>query len=144
MSTLPDEADSKQAFLVLEREFSGGPGSPVEIVIDGENHPVGVGLDRRPAGHAGRRRVVRSVEGRGERGGRPRPGLLPLAGDMAGDDALDAVRALREEVVPELFEGQPVDVLVGGDTATNLDYLSQTTRYTPIVFLFVLGLCSCC
>jgi RND superfamily putative drug exporter len=31
-------------------------------------------------------------------------------------------------------------VLVGGDTAYNLDYLDQTTLYTPIVFLLVLGL----
>ena len=31
-------------------------------------------------------------------------------------------------------------VLVGGDTATNADYLAQTSFYTPIVFVFVLGL----
>jgi uncharacterized membrane protein YdfJ with MMPL/SSD domain len=31
-------------------------------------------------------------------------------------------------------------VLVGGDTAYNVDYLDQTTLYTPIVFLLVLGL----
>ena len=34
VSTLPDEAESKQAFLIMEREFSGGLGSPVEVVID--------------------------------------------------------------------------------------------------------------
>src|SRR4030095_10965616 len=39
VSTLPDEAESKQAFLILEREFSGGLGSPVEIVIDGHITP---------------------------------------------------------------------------------------------------------
>jgi putative drug exporter of the RND superfamily len=33
-----------------------------------------------------------------------------------------------------------VKVLVGGETAYNLDYLDQTRRYTPIVFLFVLAL----
>jgi RND superfamily putative drug exporter len=31
-------------------------------------------------------------------------------------------------------------VLVGGETAYNVDYLDQTTFYTPIVFLLVLGL----
>ena len=40
---------------------------------------------------------------------------------------------------PRLFDGEPVEVLVGGDTATNVDYLAQTTHYTPIVFLFVLA-----
>ena len=33
-----------------------------------------------------------------------------------------------------------MEVLVGGDTATNADYLAQTSFYTPIVFVFVLGL----
>ena len=33
-----------------------------------------------------------------------------------------------------------MEVLVGGDTAYNVDYLAQTTFYTPIVILFVLGL----
>jgi hypothetical protein len=30
--------DHSRAFLVMESEFSGGLGSPVEIVIDGEHH----------------------------------------------------------------------------------------------------------
>jgi putative drug exporter of the RND superfamily len=59
---------------------------------------------------------------------------------MSSDDAMDTVRELRDEVVPQLFSDAPVEVLVGGDTAYNLDYLDQTTFYTPIVFLLVLGL----
>jgi RND superfamily putative drug exporter len=50
------------------------------------------------------------------------------------------IRELRSEVVPRLFDDVPVEVLVGGDTAYNVDYLDQTTFYTPIVFLLVLGL----
>ena len=46
VSTLPDEAESKQAFLVVESEFSGGLGSPVEIVVDGRDHAAG---DRPPS-----------------------------------------------------------------------------------------------
>jgi uncharacterized membrane protein YdfJ with MMPL/SSD domain len=64
----------------------------------------------------------------------------PLSGDIAGNDALDAIRELRAELVPQSFDDVPVEVLVGGDTAYNVDYLHQTTLYTPIVFLFVLGL----
>ena len=62
-----------------------------------------------------------------------------LSGDMAGDAAMAKVRELRHEVVPGLFAGEAVEVFVGGDTATNVDYLAQTTRYTPIVILFVLA-----
>jgi RND superfamily putative drug exporter len=140
VSTLPDEVESKRAFLVLEREFSGGLGSPVEVVIDGD-----ITLS-----------VISSIEGMQEAmDADPSFGpstveineagdlaLLsaPLSGDIAGDDAMDAVRELRDEVAPRLFDDAAVEVLVGGDTAYNIDYLDQTTLYTPIVFLLVLGL----
>ena len=140
VSTLPDQVESKKAFLVLEKEFSGGLGSPVEIVIDGEITPP----------------VISSIEGMQEAlDDDPSFGpstveineaadlalvSAPLSGDMAGNEAMDAVRELRNEVVPQLFNDVPVDVLVGGDTAYNVDYLDQTALYTPIVFLFVLGL----
>ncbi len=140
VSTLPDEAESKQAFVVLEREFSGGLGSPVEIVIDGDLTP----------------RVTASIESMQEaldadpsfgpsavevnEAGDLALVSAPLSGDMAGNDAMDVIRELRSEVVPRLFDDVPVEVLVGGDTAYNVDYLDQTTFYTPIVFLLVLGL----
>jgi uncharacterized membrane protein YdfJ with MMPL/SSD domain len=140
VSTLPDEVQSKKAFLILEKEFSGGLGSPVEIVIDGDITPSVISsieemreaLDAHPSfgpstveiNEAGDLALVSA----------------PLSGDMSSDAALDAVRKLRNEVVPRLFNDGPVDVLVGGDTAYNVDYLDQTTLYTPIVFLLVLGL----
>jgi uncharacterized membrane protein YdfJ with MMPL/SSD domain len=140
VSTLPDEVQSKKAFLILEKEFSGGLGSPVEIVIDGDITPSVISsieemreaLDADPSfgpstveiNEAGDLALVSA----------------PLSGDMSSDAALDAVRKLRNEVVPRLFNDGPVDVLVGGDTAYNVDYLDQTTLYTPIVFLLVLGL----
>ena len=140
VSTLPDEAESKQAFVVLEREFSGGLGSPVEIVIDGDLTP----------------RVTASIESMQEaldadpsfgpsavevnEAGDLALVSAPLSGDMAGNDAMDVIRELRSEVVPRLFDDVPVEVLIGGDTAYNVDYLDQTTFYTPVVFLLVLGL----
>jgi RND superfamily putative drug exporter len=140
VSTLPDEAVSKQAFVIMDREFSGGLGSPVEIVIDGEITPPVLGsienmqdaLDADPSfgpstvevNEAGDLALVSA----------------PLSGDIAGDHAMDAVRELRSEVAPQLFDGVPVEVVVGGDTAYNIDYLDQTSFYTPIVFLLVLGL----
>ena len=69
MSTLPDEAQSKQAFLVLEREFSGGLGSPVEIVVDGSiTPPVMAAIDDMQAALKADP-VVRPVDGRGQRAG---------------------------------------------------------------------------
>src|SRR5207244_6307760 len=36
VSTLPDAVQSKQAFLVLQKEFAGGQTSPAQIVVQGD------------------------------------------------------------------------------------------------------------
>jgi putative drug exporter of the RND superfamily len=140
VSTLPDEAESKQAFVILESEFSGGLGSPVEVVLDGEITPaVQASIESLQEELQADARFGPSQVELNETGDLALVSV-PLSGDIAGNDAMDAVRELREEIVPSLFNRVPVDVLVGGDTAYNVDYLGQTTFYTPIVFLFVLGL----
>jgi putative drug exporter of the RND superfamily len=140
VSTLPDEAASKQAFLILEREFSGGLGSPVEIVIDGDITPsVTSSIERMRATLAANPSFGPSTVEVSEAGDLALISA-PLSGDIASNDALDAIRELRAVSVPQVFDDVPVEVLVGGDTAYNLDYLDQTTLYTPIVFLLVLGL----
>jgi RND superfamily putative drug exporter len=140
VSTLPDEAESKRAFLVLDREFSGGLGSPVEIVVAGAiTRPVLTAIDRMQAELAADRSFGPSVVEVNDAGDLALVSA-PLSGDSSTDAALDAVRTLRGEVVPRFFDDVPVEVVVGGETAYNLDYLDQTRRYTPLVFLFVLCL----
>ena len=48
VSTFPDGIESKEAFLILDKEFSAGEVTPVEIVIDGNIHsePVQAAIDR--------------------------------------------------------------------------------------------------
>ena len=73
------------------------------------------------------------------------------AGDLAvmtvlldGDDRLErgdeAVETLRDDYIPEAFAGVPAEVLVGGETAENVDFFAITDQYLPIVIAFVLGL----
>jgi putative drug exporter of the RND superfamily len=140
VSTLPDEAESKQAFVIMEREFSGGLGSPVEIVIDGAITPSTIAAieDLRRAMAADPSFGPSAVEQNGA--GDLALVSAPLSGDISSDAAMVAVRELRKDVVPRFFEDVPVEVLVGGETAYNVDYLDQATFYTPIVFLLVLGL----
>jgi putative drug exporter of the RND superfamily len=140
VSTLPDEAASKQAFLILDREFSGGLGSPVEIVVDGDITPsVTSSIEHMRATLAADPSFGPSTVQVSEAGDLALISA-PLSGDIAGNDALEAIRELRAASVPQVFDDVPVEVLVGGDTAYNVDYLDQTTLYTPIVFLLVLGL----
>jgi putative drug exporter of the RND superfamily len=133
--TLPDRFESKQGFNALEREFGVGTTDSVEVVVDG---PVS-----RPATRAGIERLETEI--RSNRGFRqveatlyPDRNLalieaLPV-GDSRDDRALDAVRALRQEEVPD------ARVLVTGETAESIDYYALTDRWLPIVIAFVLGL----
>jgi RND superfamily putative drug exporter len=140
VSTLPDEAESKQAFVIMGEEFSGGLGSPVEVVIDGAITPSTIAAieDLRRAMAADPSFGPSKVEQNGA--GDLALVSAPLSGDVSSDAAMGAVRELRKDVVPRFFEDVPVEVLVGGETAYNVDYLDQATFYTPIVFLLVLGL----
>jgi putative drug exporter of the RND superfamily len=133
--TLPNRFESKQGFNALEREFGVGTTDSVEVVVDG---PVS-----RPATRAGIARLEGEI--RTNRAFRqvettlyPDRNLavieaLPV-GDSRDDRALDAVRALRQEEVPD------ARVLVTGETAESVDYFALTDRWLPIVIAFVLGL----
>ena len=140
VSTLPDEAESKQAFLIMDAEFSGGLGSPVEVVIDGNLTPTASASITEMQALLSLDPTFGPSELEINETGDLALISVPLSGDVAADAAMEAVRELRDDVVPGVFGEVPVDVFVGGDTAYNIDYLDQTAFYTPIVFVFVLGL----
>ena len=48
--------------------------------------------------------------------------VVPIGGDPVGERAIDAVRDLRDEVIPRAFAGVDAEALVTGDTAEELDY----------------------
>jgi len=136
VSTLPDEIQSKQAFEVLETEFSGGLGSPVEIVVEG------AAVDE----------TIAALEADIARDGRFGPSSVDpgssaelailsvvLPGDVSSVESIEAVRDLRSNIVPGAVAANTV-VYVGGATAVNVDFINQTDSYTPIVFAVVLGL----
>ncbi len=139
VGTLPDEVESKRAFVILEEEFSGGLGSPVEIVIDGDVAAAAAAIEDLSAELVASPSFGPSLIEVSEVGGLALVSA-PVAGDIASDAAMDAVRELRDEVLPRVFAGLPVEVLVGGATATYVDTLDLQATYTPIVFVFVLGL----
>jgi RND superfamily putative drug exporter len=142
VSTLPDAVQSKQAFLVLEKEFSGGQTSPAQIVIQGDlsspevqaavgklkqsiaNDPAFSGQTSIQVGKDGSTEVLSAL----------------FAGDPNSDASVQAIRDLRSTMVPQAFAGTNATVLVGGDTAFATDFFDLAGHYQPIVFAFVLGL----
>lgn len=141
VSTLPDGFRSKEGFRILEEEFSYGLVSPAEIVVNGDIDSASV--------QGAIQRLEESLEADPafgpltmETNGVRDLALLsvPVAGDPTSDEAMDSVRRLRETHIASAFAGVEAEALVTGATAMNIDYLDVTSGYTPIVFLFVLGL----
>ena len=143
VSTLPDSFQSKRGFEVLARDFAGGQVYPAEVVIDGS-----VGASTAVPAAVERLRTLLAadpvfgpstfVSNRVEDLGLV---SVQMAADPYADEANDAIRRLRGEYVPQAFgDADGVRVLVTGLTAFNLDSLDITADYTPIVFVFVLGL----
>jgi putative drug exporter of the RND superfamily len=147
-STLPDKLETKQAFEILSAEFSAGLISPVEIVVEGP-------LDD-PSVQDGITQIQSSLAIATTSDGQPlfgSPSVMPGEDNRAalisaplkvGPDepaANDAIYLLRDEIIPPIEASMTSSrVLVTGVTANNVDFLEMRDTYTPIVFVFVLGL----
>ncbi|MDH3470631.1 MAG: MMPL family transporter [Acidimicrobiia bacterium] len=141
-STLPDRLETKQAFDILVEDFGlGGVGQPVEILVDG---PIDDGVQSALAD-------LQAAMSSNRIFGPPDPVVVndagdlallsvPLSGDIQSEVSTAAVENLRAELVPEAFARTSVDVLVGGFTAFTIDFFDDVDTFTPIVFIFILGL----
>jgi len=141
VSTYPNDVQSKRAFTVLARDFSGGLTEPVQIVVDGNVTALAVkhGIERLQAALA-TDPVFGSSQVQANRAGNLALVTVSINADPASQPAYDAIRHLRGDVAPTAFAGVPARVLVGGQTAGAVDFFDLTARYTPIVLAFVLGL----
>jgi RND superfamily putative drug exporter len=144
VTTLPEGNDTRRAFEILDQEFSAGRVSPVEVVVDADDvrsEEVQRGVERLEAGIAadpegmfGEPSVETNAAG----------DLLlmtfAIKGDPQADAAHDAIRRLRNDIIPQAFEDVDARVVVTGETASNEDFYDIIRTYAPYVFIFVLGL----
>jgi uncharacterized membrane protein YdfJ with MMPL/SSD domain len=142
VSSLPNQMQSKQGYLILQRDFSFGLVTPARIVVDGKinSAPVQAGIDR----------LTQAIQSDASFYGKPTLQVntagdlaelsAPVNGDPTSEQSIKAVRRLRSDYIPQAFEGVDANVLVTGETAGNIDYIDMTGRYLPIVLIFVLGL----
>ena len=143
VSDLPNDFESKEAFLILQREFSGGASSPVRIVVQGDasSPEVQAGIERLQGGIAGSGLFAPNVQVRPSESGEVILVEASLKGDPSNDAAFQAIRDLRADIVPDAFaDVRDTTVLVGGDTAFFTDFLDVADRYQWIVLAFVLSL----
>jgi uncharacterized membrane protein YdfJ with MMPL/SSD domain len=138
VSVLPDRFASKQGYLALERNFPGTTTDPAEIVVENAS---GAGVSTALAELRSRLAAdARFGEGEIRRSADGEVALLsvPVAGDASSTAATDAVRELRDEIVPQTFARTQAEVLVGGTSSENIDYFSSVINPAPWVIAFVL------
>jgi RND superfamily putative drug exporter len=142
VSTLPSDSSARQAFELLDSEFSAGLIAPAQIVVDGSdvtapavqssvdaflaslaNDPV-FGEATVVTNDAGNLTVIETA----------------IIGDPQGDSARSAVERLRSDLVPAAFGSTNTNVYVGGATAMGIDDTALISDYTIPVMAFVLGL----
>lgn len=141
-ATLPDEVESKRAFLVLSREFAaGGRTDPVQIYVGGPlDAEVQAAVGRLQGAIAADPAFGEEVPVQpGPRGDALVVSAIPV-GDAFGNETFEAVERLRTEIIPPIFRGTGAEVLVGGMPAIFTDFMAQTDTYQPIVLALVLGL----
>ena len=138
---LNDAVDAKQAVVLLEEHFSGGLATPALVVVDAPDLSA-------PEVQASVDRLVQLV-GQDDAFLGPFETVVNPAGDLlfvrvalAGDReaAERSVELLRNEIVPEAFNGSGATALVTGMTAFSMDFSDSMYKSAPYVFAFVLGL----
>ena len=141
VDTFPEESETREAFFVMEEQFSFGLINPTEVVVDGdlsspevisavERLQVAIVADpalpwppRLSANAANDLALIQVV----------------IPGEPASQAAVEAVNTIRDTHIPASFGGVDAEVLVGGRAAEAADVFDVVSRYTPLVFAFVLG-----
>jgi RND superfamily putative drug exporter len=150
VETMPKDSEMRHGFEILDREFSAGELAPVQFVIQGDPKAAEPGIEKLRADLA----TMTIPNGNGTE-----PAFLPIpAGDWAqwsekGNVALleatlthasndqrsyDVINQLRDEVVPQAFDGTGVHVYVSGESAFNQDFFELVNTYQPFIVAFVL------
>jgi RND superfamily putative drug exporter len=142
VETLPKDSESRQAFALLDSEFTGGLIAPAEIVVDA---PDVSDANVQAAIEDLRARIAEDPQFGATSVETNDAGDLALVsalitGDPQSDEAHDAIRRLRNDYIPSSFEGVDANVLVTGATASTEDMFETIANATPYVFAFVLGL----
>ena len=138
----PEGSFTRDAFLILEEEFSFGVVNPAEIVIDGaiDSPQVQEAIGKLTESLQADPRYPLPPELKTF----PEAGLailsVVIAGEPGSPPAISAVNSIRDEHITAAFEGVPAEAIVGGLSATHADFRDIIDTYTPVIFAFVLGL----
>ena len=138
-----DAVEGKRALQLLEENFTSGLAAPAYVIVDAPDvNSANVQASVARLVEAVARDDAFSppfdiqVNGAGD--------LLyvqvPLVGGTDETVSENAVKHLRQDIIPPAFAGSDVQVYVSGATASSLDTTDHMNKAVPYVFGFVLGL----
>ena len=141
--SIPDAIEGKRALELLEQHFSSSLIVPAKVVVDAPDVNA-------PEIQLAVRSLLRSVENddaflgpfgtiTNAEGNLIRINV-PLSGNIDDEKSENAVKLLRNQIVPESFAGTNAQVYVAGDTADGIDFRDRMYSSAYYVFAFVLGL----
>jgi putative drug exporter of the RND superfamily len=144
VSGLPEGTNARKGLEILTTKFSAGLVAPVDIVVNGPQVDPAVQksieelyatLKADPAFGP-----PTSPQPQWSQDGKVALISVPLTIAPDSQAAFDAVKRLRKNLAGAPFIQAPAEFLVTGQSAINVDFFAMKDRYTPIVFIFVLGL----
>ena len=148
VNAFPESSKTRAAFEFLEEKFSFGEVTPAGFINPAEIVIVG-DIDA-PEAQAAIDRLQQALIASPDFPVPPSLTVneardlallsLPFPGESTSRAATADMATLREELIPAAFEGVDAEVYVGGLTAETADFYDIVDFYTPLVFLFVLGM----
>ncbi len=140
VSTLP-EGNVKTAYEILNNEFSAGVLAPYEIVVDAnQNSSSQAAIDRLASEIKQDSSFVPNVDVTWNQSGNLALIKATLKADSNSPLAYSTLKQLRGQLIPSAFAGTDAKVYVTGATAFNADFFHVIDVYTPVIFVWVLGL----
>ncbi|NQW18559.1 MAG: MMPL family transporter [Chloroflexi bacterium] len=140
VDTFPDDLEARNGYEALQRDFNAGLVESTLVVISGDitSPSVQAGITALEAAISSDPRFG-EIQGTDNKDGNIKTLEFTVAGGhVKADPVLDAVRDLRNDLIPAAFAGVNAEVLVTGDSAETVDYLDTTNDAMPVVIPFVL------
>ena len=138
-----DAVEGKRALQLLEENFSGSLAAPAYVVVDASDvnsANVQASVSSLIAALEPDDAFSPPFDIQVNREGNLLYIQVPLGGGTDETVSENAVKHLRQDIIPSAFAGSDAEVYVSGATAGSLDFTDQMFRTAPYVFGFVLGL----
>ena len=138
-----DAVEGKRALQLLEQHFSAGLAQPAYVIV--EDPDVNSAAVQGTVSS-----LIKALEQddafmapfniRVNRQGNLLFVEAPLTAGVDEDEAAEAIRHLRRDIIPVVFDGSSANTYVSGETAGSIDFTDKMYDTAPYVFGFVLGL----